>query len=324
MTRDLPSWLSEDDEAPDQSAPTRRWLLVGAATLPWLVVVALLATGTGSTGTEPAMDAATPSDASDGEGDAADAPVRLGPDPAEPPDRRPVPELDSSRPRATHDEARSGPDVDPATADRTQEAAALAVMIARSWLTDVGPRLRVEGIDPRPDRYLEQAVVESVEVHGDLAVVGLLAVVLERDDDTYGEVAAHRLAVPVRLAPSGARPAGPPWWLPAPDLEPAPPALETLEDPDLGVAVAEVLASHGYEELEVLRLATHGDGLLVAEITARLGDGRRADGPVWLSPTPAGPALAGASPPQDTSTFDATTPTGSDPDPGDEDLEEHP
>jgi hypothetical protein len=319
MTRDLPSWLNEDDDAPERPAPRRRWLLVSAAVLPWLVLVGLLVTGTLSPDTTPAADVAVATDAAPGAENGAipgaGGAQRQEPEPRR--TRRSPPEGGSTAPTGTDDGAGPGvglgsPAMDPAP------AGALAVAIARSWLTDVGPRLQIGGIDVRPDRYLEQAVVESMTVHGDVAVVGLLAVVLERDGDHYGDVAVHRVAVPIHLAPSGPRPAGRPWWLPDPELQLEPPPLEVLEDPDVGMAAAELLAARGYDELEVVRLASPGEGWLVADITARLEGGRRVDGPVWLRATSAGLELVGLPEQPNAPPQDAADPSGDAPDLRDE------
>jgi hypothetical protein len=324
MTRDLPSWLSEDDDAAEPTSPTRRWLLLAAATLPWLVLGGLLATGALSTGAAPSADTARVADTDPAVDAGTPAPSDHPAAAHEAPPATPAPAAADDAPAGPADRDRLGVDLTPPAAGPSQEAAALAVVIARAWLTDVGPRLRVEGVDPRPDQYLEQAVVESVTVHDDLAVVGLLAVVLGRDGDHYGEVAVRRVAVPIGLTSSGPRPAGRPWWLPDPDLRLAPPRLEVLEDPDLGVATAEVLAAHGYGDVEIVRLATHGSGLLVAELSARLDDEREVEGPVWLRMTPSGPQLVGAAEPPLPPLSDAPAPSDDDSDLRDHHVEENP
>jgi hypothetical protein len=292
MTKDLPTWLSEDDDE-DRPPGGRRWVLAALATLPWLVVVALLLTGVGP-GDRPsspevrrtapsAEAAATPSDVEDGApagggaagGEARDA-TASGDD-----------EERSSAPSGAEEHTAEPAAVDPAVA-------ALASAVARAWLTDVGPRLQIEGVQPQADRYLEQAMVEAVDEHDGLAVATVLALVLERDGERYVDVALQRLAVPLRLTDAGPRPAGPPWWLPDPDVRPHLPEAAPEHDPDLALATAELLAEHAYEDVEITHLARQGGGWLIAEVTGRLPDGRPLLGPVWLRETPSGPRLLGS------------------------------
>jgi hypothetical protein len=169
----------------------------------------------------------------------------------------------------------------------------VALAVARAWLTDVGPRLELEGIAPRDDLYLEHGVVERIEVHGDHAVVGVLAVVLVREDERYSRVLARRIAVPVALGPP-VRPAGAPWWLGEVDLTTvAPDPLVEEDDPEVLLELSEALATAGVLDGEVLGASRTGDGWWLT----RVGD---PDTPqeqvaVWLRPTPAGPVVAGLS-----------------------------
>jgi hypothetical protein len=294
MTKDVPSWLGEEvDEAPSRPAPTRRWALLSFAALPWLVVAGLLVSGAlpGRT-TEPTTGATT----------AVGEPASSA-DPAEHEPRRETPPDPAANDTGRGEDAEEGPDrAEPGagipaagtSADPLhREIAALATVVARAWLTDVGPRLHIEGVDARDDRYLEQATVETIDVRGEVAVATLLAVVLERDGDRYTDVSLRRLAVPVGLTPSGPRPTGPPWWLPDPDLQPRPPLLDVLDDPELGLATAERLTGAGYQDVEIERLSRHEDGWLVADVVARLSGDRDVRGPVWLPQGENGPGQVG-------------------------------
>jgi hypothetical protein len=288
MTQDPPAWLGEDDE--DRPARGRRWVLAAIATIPWLVVLALLLSGSvrglGASGPEGAHPKATV----DGTADRADPPAASST--AGPPDgsgrhktaAADVGEVSGPPQPGAEGHVLDVPGIDPAVA-------ALAKTVARAWLTDVGPRLQIEGIQPQADHYLEQAMVEAVHEHDGLAVAIVLALVLERDGERYVDVALRRLAVPVHLTDSGPRPGGQPWWLPDPELRPHLPEPTPEHDPDLALAIAELLAEHAYEDVEVTRLGRHGRGWLIAEGTARLPDGRTLLGPLWLRETPTGPRL---------------------------------
>lgn len=307
MADDLPGWLGAEESDAAPRRPRRRLLLPVVAGLPWLVLLALLLSGglsvpATSAGTSesvgPELDAAPPEEPGpagthghdeprdEGEPDATeglDAP--LGDPPADPssgstPDARPV---------------------GPAAHDGGWQAMALAV--ARAWLTDVGPALPIEGMTPQPDRYLEHATVERIDHDGDRAVATVQAVVLERDGEAYAEVALRRLAVPMREHDGMPRPAGAPWWLPDPSLEPHPPEGEPEDDPDVRLQVAEALTDAGLSDAEPREVTRIDDDWWVAEIHAELPDGRVVDGPVWLRSGPGGPIVAGtrsATPPPST------------------------
>jgi hypothetical protein len=290
MTKPPPTWLGDEQ---DEDRPAgRRWVLVGLATLPWLVVVTLLLTGVTPGGGAATSEVAHPVPAS---GEApqqadvtTDSPSDGGP---EDPEGGANVTADAGALSPTTPAGADGHAVGPAMMDPA--VAALAKAVARAWLTDVGPRLQIEGIEPQADRYLEQAMVEAVDVHDGLAVATVLALVLERDGERYVDVALQRLAVPVRLTDAGPRPAGQPWWLPDADVRPHPPEPTPDDDPDLALAVTELLAEHDYDDVELTQLARHGGGWLIAEVSARLPDGRQLLGPVWLRETPRGPRLLG-------------------------------
>jgi hypothetical protein len=281
MSEGLPGWAEEvgDEERPRRA--TRPWVLV-LATVPWLVVLGLVLGGVVS------GDRAAPAApvAPDEPSTHPPAPTHDAPD-MEPEDRpTSPPEHDTSE----HDGSVATPI--PAAA-QVDPVGPVALAVARAWLTDVGPRLELEGIAPRDDLYLEHGVVEHIEVHGDHAVVGVLAVVLVREDERYTRVLARRIAVPVALGPP-VRPAGAPWWLGEVDLTTVPPdPLVEEDDPEVLLELGEALATAGVLDGEVLGASRTGDGWWLT----RIGD---PDTPqeqlaVWLRPTPAGPVVAGLS-----------------------------
>jgi hypothetical protein len=287
VSDDLPSWLGTDEDPPERRRPvTRRSAIVVLAVVPWLVVLGLLAGDIlPDRDQDPATDPPTHADAD-----------RNSTSPSATDHEGPEQHHDSSH-GAQHQDPEHGGHLDGAAAigappdDRAVGAVAAAV--ARSWLTDVGPALRIAGVDPIRDHYLEQAWVERIERGGSTAVVTLQAVVLERDGEVYTDVTLRRLAVPVALGAPGPRPAGPPWWLTDPELDPAAPRAEPVEDDDLALTVAELMADEGLRDVEISSLGRTEDDWLVAGVTARMSDGREVDGPVWLRRTPEGPALVG-------------------------------
>lgn len=163
-----------------------------------------------------------------------------------------------------------------------EEAAALAVVVARAWLTDHEPRLSIaELATPDVGRYAEHLVVEAVEATTpELTVVTLLAVLLDGQDELTTTV--RRVAVPIALDARGARPAGSPWWLPGPDLTPAAPPTRPVEDAADLLEAVEALQAAGYEDVTLERLEDLGGAAAVATVTARTPDGEPHDGPVVL------------------------------------------
>jgi hypothetical protein len=305
MGRDGPHWTAGewDDEEERRRPPPRSRLLLVLAAAPWLVVVWLLgAPGepapAGSDVTVPPTDhhaAVTPVDPGPTEADHGAA----GPTPMDEPRADPVgPPGDAA---AGPLDAVAGPTAAspgdlPASEELllveqrgrwrveagAEEAAALAVVVARAWLTDHDPRLAItELTPPEVGRYAEHLVVEAVEATApELTVVTLLAVLLDGRDELA--VSVRRLAVPIALDATGARPAGTPWWLPGPTLDLIEPSTRPIADADEVDAATAALAAAGYEDLTVDGLEELGGTAAVATVRARTADGERVDGPVVL------------------------------------------
>ena len=292
--RDL-DWFDGPEEEGEQPRGRRRWLLPLAA-VPWLVVAALLVLpnlgaeadrGTDTAevhdhATEPAPDAGQP----------AAPPVATEDTPEDTPDLpHDGPPADTVHTTLEVEELRGRWRV----AAGAEEAAALAVVIARSWLTGLGPRLEGVGAEPPEGLYAEHLVIEALEhPSADTAVVTLLAVVLEDDGDGGGEVGVRRLAVPILLPEEGPRPGGRPWELPGPGLEPPRIELQEVEDPALTAAAAAALDHAGLDGWEVLELASAVGLPTVATVTDGVEEQQ-----VWLRPhldglVVAGTTLAGA------------------------------
>lgn len=306
-------WLGSGDDDPDGDAPRRaRPLLLVLASVPWLVVIALLvlpgrmgtdgpasapADGTGGTetadGDDPstvdASPGATPSDDPQGDGvggtpgTGTDTTADTGATNAELPD-----DILTLQGR----EVRGGWRV----AAGAEEAVALAVVAGRAWLTGVEPILEL-AFDPEPPSdggYAEHLVVEAVEQPAaDAIVVTLVAVVL---DVGGGSPEVRRLAVPVAVTPDGPRLAGSPWDLPPPILDQVALPRETSTDPTDLDAARTALASAGLTDLDLVALHRTAGWPVIAEVVTA-GTDRIHE--VWLRPhlegfVVAGTTLAGA------------------------------
>ncbi|MEX2324713.1 MAG: hypothetical protein WD576_03100 [Nitriliruptoraceae bacterium] len=222
-----PPWFDDHNDGYQQRR--RRWLIIAAAIVPWAVVLGLLVLRGG------------------GDVDAVGEPSASFSSSADPQQH------DRQHPAAAGSELtvhqlqgnwRSTPGAD--------AAAAVATMVARSWITGVAPQLDLIG---RPDThaamYAEHLTVEAIEqIDQTLAVVTLLASVF----DGELRVAIRRLAVPIWTGQSTVRPAGQPWWLPEVELDSAPLSGEVVDDPQLILAAAEAISAAGYQNVELTQL----------------------------------------------------------------------
>lgn len=266
------AWLDDDPDPP----PPRSWrrpVVLAAAVVPWLVIAAMLL-----------RPAPTTSDA-----------------PQATPGLTPSPTSDTSTPPAAPAHATAEPTPGAGTLSSAGrltpgpgDAGALAVVAARAWLTDVGPRLD-EGLAPLGEAeatYLEHVTVEAVDWPAPgAAVVSLLAVTLDVEDGAYRDARVRRLAVPVRLDAQGAAIAGDPWWLPAPDLSTDTlRATEAVDDTDLLAAAAEALETAGVEG-ELTGLQRTAGWPWLASVDAEGGSQL-----VWLRPHLGGFVVAGSLP----------------------------
>jgi hypothetical protein len=273
-------------DGPEDPGETARRRPRGFALLvagPWLVVVALLvgpqlgrdgaettaaSPPAGSAGEESTVDSAGPSDA-------------VPPSPALPSEAAGVPHADGTTVAPTPATGTRDPLAPPEileveelrgrwrVAPGSEEAASLAIVVARAWLTGVGPQLGIEGLRADDTAYAEHLVVEAVErTSAETEVVTVLAVVLREGSEATAAVTVERLAVPIAVDDDGPRPAGAPWPLPGPRLDPVVPTLTPVED-DAGAwdrAVAALArAGLGTYQLEDLQQAP--DGPLVATVT---------------------------------------------------------
>jgi hypothetical protein len=272
-------WLEDDGRngsAPSAGRP--RALLVLAA-LPWLVVIALIVRpGSASVsvgGRDGSSDLAAGSALEHPDGFVEESPAS---DPGAASEPVPLVASASDDPGLELTEIRGRWRVAPGP----EEATALAVVVARAWLTGLEPRLEVEGIEPAPgELYAEHLVVEAVEqASPEAAVVTLLAIVLDGGDDL--RTAVRRLAVPIAFERDGPRPAGPPWWLPGPQLEPLDPERMPLETPEDLLAASQAIQAAGFDDVQLHGVWRTSGWPVIAEVTGTAPDGSRLDGPVWL------------------------------------------
>jgi hypothetical protein len=299
---DIPTWLgAEPDEDADRSERRQRRLLV-VAVAPWLIVLALVLSdrAPGTPAGEPGAHAeAGTSQAGGGPAAQPDLADELsshhqadGELPA-PQAGRPEPDARTRIPGSIFDPASSAVssrDPDP------RGAAALAIVIARAWLTDVSPRLPLPGIEPAGgDRYAEHLVVEAVESpSSDAAVATVLAVLLEEGDPLSTRV--KRIAVPLALDPDGIRPGGQPWWLPPPDLTVRDLRTTPVDDPVAFAAATDALTRAGYLDVVVESLSASPGWPTRAIVRAMTPDGEQVAGPIWLRRHADGYAVAGTTP----------------------------
>jgi hypothetical protein len=306
-------WLEPTDDDPDGDGPRRaRPLLLALASVPWIVVIALLVLP-GRLGADAAStDAASAADEHREADPAYDPSGETG---------------QHAPPEATGDdgaaEALSGDaTADPGASDQAprqlgpvddmitlegherrgrwrveagaEEAVALAVVAARAWLTGVEPVLDL-GLDPAQQGadggggYAEHLVVEAVEQPApDAVVVTLVAVVL--DTEGSSPPAVRRLAVPVAWTPDGPRLAGSPWELPPPILDRVVLAREATTDATDLEAARSALAAAGLPDLDLVALHRTGGWPVIAEVTTPGTDVTRE---VWLRRHLGGYVVAG-------------------------------
>jgi hypothetical protein len=307
-------WLEPTDDDPDGAGPRRAHpLLLALASVPWLVVIALLVLPGRLGGDAASTDAASPADEHREPDHRADDPIGQTGQHA-PPDAPPVDraaEAPAGNPTADAGVAEQaprqpGPGGDVITLEGherrgrwrveagAEEAVALAVVAGRAWLTGVEPVLDL-GLGPAQQEagggggYAEHLVVEAVEQPApDAVVVTLVAVVL--DAEGTSPPAVRRLAIPVASTPEGPRLAGSPWDLPPPILDRVVLARQTTTDATDLEAARSALAAAGLTELDLVALHRTGGWPVIAEVTTPGTDVTRE---VWLRRHLGGYVVAG-------------------------------
>ncbi len=295
-------WL---DDAPEpeheRRDPRRRFVVVGMAAIPWVIVAALLLAPDGAANDGVGSDAST-----EEAGEVSDPSEAAPDDPADgslategaTDDMTPEPSTRSG-PTTMADDGPSP--VSPRVASESgmvrDALAARATIIARAWLTGVAPHLDVPGLTPAdPTSYAEHVVVEAVDQSDPPAAVVTLLAVLLRETPEGLRADIRRVAVPLVIESGQAQPAGEPWWLPSPDLHSVELPSEDQTDPAWFEAAADGLRAAGLEDVQVSALARTDRWPWRAQVRARTPDGEQIDGPVWLRWNGVGFDLAGAVP----------------------------
>jgi hypothetical protein len=310
-------WLEPTDDDLDGVGPRRaRPLLLALASVPWIVVIALLVLP-GRLGAD-----ATPTDAASAAGEHREADPAYDPTGETgqhaPPDAPPDVPPDDGAVEAPAGEATAdagvpmpaprhlGPGDDVITLEGherrgrwrveagEEEAVALAVVAGRAWLTGVEPVLDL-GLGPAQQGagggggYAEHLVVEAVEQPApDAVVVTLVAVVLDAAGNS--PPAVRRLAIPVASTPNGPRLVGSPWELPPPILDRVVLAREATTDATDLEAARSALVAAGLTDLDLVALHRTGGWPVIAEVTTPGTDVARE---VWLRRHLGGYVVAG-------------------------------
>lgn len=169
---------------------------------------------------------------------------------------------------------------------RVAAAAALAVRLALT-------------ADDEPARYVDQAQPESIERHGEVAVVTVAAVVLEGREDRWESVRTARYAVAVEDRPDEDPVVlGSPWPLAPPrTAEPIAGEAEPLDDPALATELSAALEAAGYRDLADLASLPGAPAPLLRLQVHALAPGEAAPGrhEVWVT-TGDAPRVAGSLP----------------------------
>lgn len=196
---------------------------------------------------------------------------------------RPPPQAGAGAGTVEAGPAVAGQSVDP----RLGAAAAVAVRLSVTTPADTP-----DGDAER--RYVDSAAPEAVRWSGDVAIVTVLAVVLEGPADAWRMARTARFAVPVGLVDGQAVVLGEPWAV-SPPPESAPVAGWAPAAGDRG-AIAGAAEAAGYADVEVLEVEALPDdtSVLRARIRARApGESTARVHAPWLHADP-DPAVLGA------------------------------
>lgn len=137
-----------------------------------------------------------------------------------------------------------------------------------------------------PNRYVDTAVAERVTPLGDLAIVTVRALVLQRAATGWDAGSQARFAVAVGEVEGTATALAPPWAVSvAPEAAPAP-RWQTVNDPTLAATARDALRAEGYRISGGVELAVDEFRVDIVQATFR-GVAPEADAPadhrVWLA-----------------------------------------
>jgi hypothetical protein len=262
-------WRPDVDEAAREERARRLWRLAGMAWGALILAGAVLLAVTRATGSpaDPGQEVAM---ADHGETAPDDDPAAWGPD--------------AAGPGATaRGGAPMGVPVAGAAGTTDGALAALAALAVRLAVT----------ADEDPARYVDLAQPESLERHGDVAVVTVTAVLLEGRDGRWETVRPARYGVALREEDAGPVVLGTPWALPSPDADALPgpdaesleaPPADPVEDAGLVADVTAALAAVGWGEPSAVALVPDSPPpLLRVRVTAAApGEAAARTHDIWL------------------------------------------
>ncbi|MFO8075885.1 MAG: hypothetical protein R6T85_07180 [Egibacteraceae bacterium] len=237
----LAAWLDAgdaplDDEPEEEPSPRRRRArLLLLAALPWAVLGGVLVGardgGSAEEGAEASPGSAEQAGARDDGAGATDA-TDATDDEAGRTDDDATDATDDDAGRTGADTAR---DDEPGATVPPAAGAGAVVAVREAATASAGDEAR---------RYVDLAVAEAAEAHGDVTVVRVLAVVLEGDARAWTDAAIERYAVAV--APDG-RALSAPWRVPDPPAAGDEPAWHPVDDDEALAAARDALERHGAE-----------------------------------------------------------------------------
>lgn len=160
-------------------------------------------------------------------------------------------------------------------------AEAVAVLVARSWLSTSQADLDVGGLStPVAGGWVEQLAVEATEqLDPHVVVVTLIATVYDSDLHVVRQL---RLGVPVTVGTQHPTPVGEPWLLPELPLRMDTPATERVLDEHDLAAARTALDDAGYTDVDVHSLERTDSWPWRAHVDARTPDGHEVTTPVLL------------------------------------------
>lgn len=160
-----------------------------------------------------------------------------------------------------------------------QRVQAAAILLARAWLTGLGPGIEGLPVEAPEPLYAEHLTVESVERAGGFALVVVAAVVLD-PAPTGHPPRLRRVAVPLVDHPAGPQLAGEPYLLPQALPITATLVSHPIDDGDVVSAIRTALDRAGFEDAELHGVERTASWPVLAHIDHH--DRRTA---VWLRPT---------------------------------------
>lgn len=194
----------------------------------------------------------------------------------------------SSAAMSTAPDAPTQPEAAPVAPGETMQDALLAVAELHVRAALSGPPEPGTGTEPARARYADTAVATAVTRVDDVAIVTVIALLLEGGPQGWDTARPVRYALALREGVGGPQPLGAPWAVNLP--EGSPPSASPIDpEPALVASVGAALEAAGYSGLQGLAVARSEapHGVLLARVRG-LAPGARdpADHEVWLTDDP--------------------------------------